>query len=735
MTSSTALATLVGIMSQVPALPGHALALVLVQITIILALSRLCAEAVKRLGQPAVLGELMAGILLGPSLFGALWPGGFAALFPAESTQVHLLEMVAWIGMVLLLLLTGLETDVRLLRHLGRSALASSLLGMVVPLIAGFWLGLWMPDRFLAAPDRRLLFSVFLATAMSISAMPVIAKILFDLELTKRNIGVVILSAGVVDDTTGWLILSLIAGIAGATSNVLPLFILRVVLTLAFLVACRFVFYPVARWLVRIVDDHARTPHADLPLIVGFAFLLAAATEAIGIHAVFGAFVAGCLLRQVPRLRAASLHRLEAVAVSIFAPVFFGLVGLKVDLRTVGSTKMLLVVIGVATAGKLIGCTVGGLIGKMTFWESLSTGVAMNARGAMGLVVALIGLDLGILGTAMYAIIVVMAIVTSFLAPLLLRLTLPRVKMTAEEQARIAAESQRGLFDQARLKALIPTTGGPNALVAGRLATALVRGDAAALTLLFVQSETGLLARIGRLFRHDQAGKSVQDHLEALRTFAAEQQVRVEVRKTTEADPVGYIVKEASHGFDLMLVGAAQRNPLRSSVTTALLERAPCHMAIVRGHGAPAECKHLLVATSGSFFSQAAVELAILYAEQAHAAVTVLYSMEAEGDSTDDDGASATLEEGFHRMMATTVLTTLSPLLTRTSAKVNVIVRESAQPTPPVIAEARTGLYQLLLVGAESRAVQHRLSVGYDVERIVQEAPCTVMVVVPKIAS
>src|SRR5581483_5542245 len=293
-------------MTQVPALPGHALFLLLLQITLILTVSRVLAELMKRLGQPAVIGELMAGVVLGPSLLGWLWPGAFNLMFPQEATQAHLLEVVAWIGMVLLLLLTGLETDVRLLRHLGRSALTSSAMGMVIPFVSGFALGLLTPSSYIGEHAPRYLFAAFLATAMSISAMPVIAKILLDLELTKRNIGIVILSAGVVDDTTGWLILSLIAGIARAQDWVLLHFFKTLALTALFLAASRFLFLPAMRWMFRVVDDRARTANADLTLIVGFAFVLSAITEKIGIHAVFGAFVAGCILRQVPHLRPAT---------------------------------------------------------------------------------------------------------------------------------------------------------------------------------------------------------------------------------------------------------------------------------------------------------------------------------------------------------------------------------------------------------------------------------------------
>ena len=195
-------------------LGGEAVFLLLIQLALLLVVARLGAELCKRCGLPAVVGELAAGIALGPSLLGHFAPEVAAVLFPAEAAQFHLLEVVGTLGMVLLLLLTGLETDLRLLRNLGRAALIASIMGMVLPFATGFGLGLLTPDHYLADPSRRVLFSFFLATAMAISAMPVIAKILLDLDLTRRNIGLVIVSAGVVDDTAGGLLLSVIAGVA-----------------------------------------------------------------------------------------------------------------------------------------------------------------------------------------------------------------------------------------------------------------------------------------------------------------------------------------------------------------------------------------------------------------------------------------------------------------------------------------------------------------------------------------
>ena len=206
--------------------------------------------------------------------------------------------------MVLLLLLTGLETDLRLLRNLGRAALIASLMGMVFPFATGFGLGLLTPDAYLAQPDRRILFSFFLATAMAISAMPVIAKILMDLDLTKRNIGVVILSAGVVDDTAGWLVLSLIAGVASHGHVRLGQMAVHPGADGGRSWRSRaFVLYPTARWLLAAITRRARTPDSDLVFLLVVTLACGAATEWIGIHAVFGAFIAGAMFRQVPELK------------------------------------------------------------------------------------------------------------------------------------------------------------------------------------------------------------------------------------------------------------------------------------------------------------------------------------------------------------------------------------------------------------------------------------------------
>jgi K+:H+ antiporter len=737
-------------------LSGHAILLVLLQLSALLTAARIGSEFVKRLGLPTVVGELAAGILLGPTVFGHYFPQAFSALFPPVSEQFHLLEIISWLGMVLLLLLTGLETDIRLLRNLGRTALGASVFGMIVPFAFGFGLGWVMPDRYVAAPEHRTIFAAFLATAMSISAMPVIAKILLDLDLTRRNIGVVILSAGVVDDTTGWLILSLIAGVATTGNADLGALALSLGGTVLFVVCAALVLYPILRFAFRIATDRFLSKDTDLVLMIVVTLLCAAVTEMLHVHAVFGAFVAGCVIRQVPRLKEETLHKLESVTFAIFAPVFFGIVGIKVDLWRLDSGSMLLEVLGVATAGKLVGCTVGSLLGGLTLGESLSIAVAMNARGAMELVVATIGLSLGILNQEMYSIVVMVAVTTSFMAPILLRLTMRMVRVTDEEAARMAADEAKGVFDPEKLRVLVPTAGGPNALIASSIGMQMARRSAHPLTVLYVERVSGWSSR---LFGSVE-GKNLSQHLDKVRAIAASAGVPPpEIRRQTSRDVIANIANESAKGYDLMLVGASEsRRGIRGEKLEKLIEGATCHVAIVKHRGSnDILARRLLVPIDGSFFSRVAVEFAIRYAEGvgegAEVTMALVTKNRTAGLRTQSSipppmvvtGRSATaLATGRANSVTLMVdslaqdggLEKLSPVFKATKIKTRVIVRQPSDmghDRLPVLSEANSGKYDMVVLGAEHRAIHYRLFFGYDNEKLVDESRITVVLVVPKV--
>jgi Kef-type K+ transport system membrane component KefB len=730
-------------------LSSHAILVLLFQLCALLVVARLGSELVKRLGLPSVVGELAGGILLGPTVLGHWAPQLFIRLFPAEAEQFHLLEVVSWLGMIFLLVLTGLETDVRLLKNLGRTAFGASIFGMVVPFAFGAVLGWEMPDRYVAAPDHRLLFAAFLATALAISAMPVIAKILLDLDLTRRNIGVVILSAGVVDDTTGWIILSVIAGVATGGARVDHLAI-SIGGTLLFVVAAALVLYPILRFAFRIATDRFASKNTDLVLLVVVTFVCGAVTDLLGVHAVFGAFVAGCIMRQVPRLRPGAVHELEAFTHAILAPVFFGIVGLKVDLWTLHGGRIFGIVLGVAVAGKLLGCTAGALLGGLRFWESMSIAVAMNARGAMGLVVALIGLSLGILNEEMYSIVVMVAVVTSFMAPVLLRLTMRMVRVTEDEAERIAAEEAKGLFDAQGIRVLVPTAGGPNALGAARFAMTLAGRSSHPVTILYVDRTPSALGRLWRRIFPSHEGQNLAQHLDTVGAIAKEQRVQApEIRRDANRDVSAAVHAEAAKGYDLILVGASgKQGGVHGNKLEMLVEGAPCHVAVFKPVGDAARpLPRILVPVDGSFPSRVGIELAVRYAEGLGDAAEVTLVLVLERDdhlpreslvdgSWPDEHSSwrraarpdrATLS--FEALTREGGLEKLSPVFKATKVRTRVMVPASV--TFPVLAEAASGEYDLVVLGAEHRAIHHRLFFGSENERLVERAPVSVVLVVP----
>ena len=715
--------------TPIPGLSGHAVFLLLVQLALLVAVARIGAEIAKRLGLPAVVGELTAGIALGPSLLGHYFPGAFATIFPPDPQQFHLLDAFGTVGMSMLLLLTGLETDLRLLRNLGRAALIASVMGMVVPFGLGFGLGYFMPAEFLADPDSRLLFSLFLATAMSISAMPVIAKILIDLDLTKRNIGLVILSAGVVDDTVGWLILSLIA--AAATHGVVRIedLGLTVAYLVGFIVLTIFVLYPFLRVAVRLATEHFKTTDTDLVLVIVTTFLCAAATERIGVHPVFGAFVAGIVLHQTPRLRKETVAKLESVTFGVLAPIFFGIVGLRVNLWSLGGGRMLGIVIAVACVGKLVGCSLGAIWGGMRFWEAASIAVAMNARGAMEIVVATIGLSLGILTPQMFSIIVMVAIVTSLLAPLGLRLTMPRVRMTDDEARRILASESTGAFDPMRVRVLLATAGGHNALAAAPLAFGMALKSSAAVKIVHVAARRSWWRRL--LHRRSSSG-SATEQIEQIRALASGR--TPETAQVSGDSVAGAICEEARRGCDVIVLGSGDSPSIGGPVVEQVVAAAPCHVAIMKAPVRALEYRRILVPVDGSVASRLAVELALRYAEATKAELALAVLTERRPQAAAYADMSGTHVPAEVRATSDEELQRISIAFRASDIKPNILHLAFDPRSSAISEEVERGHYDLVVVGAENRAIQHRLFFGYENERLIRGTRIPVVLVVPNLS-
>ena len=411
----------------------------LVQLTVLFLAARIGGEVAARLGVPLHVGELAMGIALGPSFLGWAWPEGSGALFPSDAATRSLLDVVSWMGVIMLALLAGLETRPGILRTAGRAVLGGWIGGFGLPFAAGLALGLVAPEALVPAGIERTVFALFLATAMSISAIPVIARILIDLDLLRTRVGTVILSSAIADDTVGWLVLAVVSGLVGGALELGPI-LGTVALTAAFVVGSFTIGRALVRRAIR-ASRRLRGPFGELSVMLLLVLSFGALTQWIGVHLVLGAFVAAILIGRVPDLDPEPVAALRHLAMGLFVPFFFAYTGTKVDLTTLRGSGLVFAAaaVGVACGSKILGGWAGTRLGGLPRWEALAVGVGLNARGAMELVIAEVGLSIGVLNGPAYATIVLIAVLTTVMAAPLLRICVRR----AGEAARVTPMRER----------------------------------------------------------------------------------------------------------------------------------------------------------------------------------------------------------------------------------------------------------------------------------------------------
>ncbi|MGH9103067.1 MAG: cation:proton antiporter [Acidimicrobiales bacterium] len=442
-----------GIVPGLPLLPlsDHIQLVFWAQLALLLLLARLLGGLARRVGQPAVVGELVSGLLLGPSVLGNLWGGGFHWLFPpAPSPSSALLSGVSTLGLAFLLLVVGFETDVRLIRALGRPALAVSAGSLLVPLVAGGAVAAALPVLSAGGQHGRVVAAVLLALAAGISSLPIIAKIVSELELSRRDVGQLALAAGTVNDALGFLALGVatafVAGGGGLLTTLARTGGGLVLLLAAFAVGGQRVLDLLLRHSRR-RDPGAADPAAasSLAVCLVVALALAAASQAIGIDGVLGAFLAGLALGRSRFGQSGTRQRLDALTSNFFAPLYFATAGLRVDVGLLRHGALLAAFVAltvVAALAKLLGSFAGAWVGRLPAREGLALGVALNGRGTLQTVVGTSGLAAGVLGTGGYTVVILLAVVTSMAVPPLLRRTVAGWAGTEAERARLGHEER-----------------------------------------------------------------------------------------------------------------------------------------------------------------------------------------------------------------------------------------------------------------------------------------------------
>jgi len=400
-----------------PHLTQHDVMIMFLALATLLGTAKLAGELMQKLGQPSVLGEIFAGILLGPTVLGHFRPQIYASLFPSTGFMPIVLETVTTIGVVFFLLTAGLEIDLRSIFRQGKSVLLVSFFGVIIPFSLGFLAAGAFPQYLgAAAGASRLIFALFVGTALSISALPVIAKILMDLNLLRTEMGTVVMSSAMFDDLVGWILFSMILGMMNAGPHSLN----GVKRTILLVGAFTLLALTVVRWLIDkilpFIQAHTSWPGGVLGFIFTLTLAGAAFAEFAGIHAVFGAFITGIAVGESSHLRKRTSEHIHSIVTNVFAPFFFASIGLRTNFVSNFNLGLTVAVIGVACVGKLVGAGWGARLGGMDRRTSWGVGLAMNARGAMEMILGLLALQAGLIRETMFVALVVMALFTSLVS-------------------------------------------------------------------------------------------------------------------------------------------------------------------------------------------------------------------------------------------------------------------------------------------------------------------------------
>jgi Kef-type K+ transport system membrane component KefB len=418
--------------------------ILVLQVTVVLAACRVTGMIFKKINQPRVVGEMFAGILLGPSFLGWIAPNFFAYLFPPHS--LGFLNALAQVGVIVFMFLVGLNINPKELKHEGHAAVLASHVSITAPFLLAALLALYLYPRLSDDSVAFTSFALFMGAAMSITAFPVLARILAERKMLHSRLGTVAIACAAVDDVTGWIILAYIVVLIRSEHSSTSIW-----MTLGGITAFALIMiYGTPRLLERLfLDAYKRWGSLSENRMAFLMFLVLASalcTERLGIHLLFGAFLLGAIMPKEPQFIRYLRDRFETITVTLLLPLFFAFTGLRTDVALVKGPQMWMycgLIIVVATAGKLGGSTIAAYLSGMPWRESAGLGTLMNARGLMELVILDVGLDIGVISPALFSMMIVMALVTTFMTSPVLNLVCPlEMNAGANAQAKAAmAES------------------------------------------------------------------------------------------------------------------------------------------------------------------------------------------------------------------------------------------------------------------------------------------------------
>lgn len=688
----------------------HTIAIFIAELILLLFFGRLIGEAMTRIGQPAIFGQLLAGVLLGPSVFGLLLPELRAIVFPNTPALKSMIDAVSQIGILLLLLLTGMETNLALVNRKRKAVVSTSLTGIAIPFACGVGLAYLLPAELIPSPTGRLVTALFLGTALSISSVKIVAMVLMEVGAIRRDLGQLILATAILDDTLAWIIIAVISGIAAHGSVSLADVGSSIALTAIFLAASLTVGRRLVARIILWCNDNLTIEMPVISAILVITLSMALMTELIGVHTALGAFIAGMLIGQSPILTEHIEDELRGFIIAFFSPVFFAVAGLGMDLRTLFDPTLALftlAIILVASIGKFLGALVGGKLGGLTGLESLALATGLNARGSTEVIIASIGLSMGALSNQLYTMIVAMAVVTTMMMPPTLRYMMARVPLREEESKRLDQEDAEQQQTVPRMeRALVLADDGAN----GRWTTflaGLFSGSLQVLTtVLHHPPSTG---GAGRAQVRHSLSAAMRTALDRGPPAAAQQKTAPANRLPVEqllqertATAVDGLEKEAAKGYSVAFVGVDQ--PV-SSEAARFEERLQRLVAAFDGplaimmNGESADIAtgplEILIPGGGSPDARLATEIALALAAASHGKLTALHVFDPSDDTL--------LLRGRGRRAGISMLLGVHRLGKRAGVPVRGLTATNQHPETEIRRAALRGRYDLVVIGTTLR--------------------------------
>lgn len=690
---------------------GHSLLILLGQIAIILALSRVMGLLFARLHQPQVMGEMIAGIMLGPSLLGWLWPDAWEMIFPPAT--IRYLNVLSQLGVVFFLFLIGLELDPRLLRRRGHAAVVISHVSIVAPFLLGATLALYLyPLVFTSTAAMRFTsVALFMGAAMSITAFPVLARILTERNLHKTQVGAIAITCAAVDDVSAWCMLAFVVGIA-RTSGLEPA-MWTAAMSVVYVLVMFFLIRPLVGRIEKVYDRQGRLSQNVVAAI--FLLILASAwtTEAIGIHALFGAFLMGAIMPKGTRFVRHLSEKLEDYTVAFLLPIFFAYTGLRTQINLINSLELWLLtglIIAVACAGKFGGSTLAARACGLPWREASAIGILMNTRGLMELVILNIGRELGVITDAVFAMMVIMALVTTALTTPVLNLVYPERMFGIEKIAGGIGKQVRKSFS-VLIPVSDPASGSSLLKIASMLAGTKPDSELLALHLKPPVDRDAYRAGL------DDATAPQDTALAPLLAEARKAGVNVEPISFVSRDIADDIAGVAQTrqvnlvlmGFHRPIIGRA----ILGGTVHRVFTTAPADVAIFV-HRKFTEPKKILVPYLGGMHDRLALELAERMARHADVKVTVLHVVAPQRQHNATAlGARNTVKETFTEPDE--------------ASAVHFKVVEHDSPVAAVLDEAKEA--DLVVIGVSEEWGLESQLLGWRPQRIADESPSSLLIV------